>query len=113
MITKKQIEELAKKEARLQFHPQYSKDEYYACLVCFREGFNQAVELIEPRWILTSEKLPEIGIPVLVYLPEYGTPNVIPMWIEELSGMWFSTSWSFKRIEEASHWMPLPEPPKS
>lgn len=68
----------------------------------------------QDQWIAVSERLPEIQEPVLVYLPTYGTPNMIPMWLADWADgkLWFSTAWSTKELHEVTHWMPLPKAPK-
>jgi hypothetical protein len=83
------------------------------CQFHFIKGFKEAISQMQPEWVSVEDRLPDTGVPVLVYLPKYGTPNIVPMWIEEMTGNWFNTAWQFKRIDEATHWMPLPNPPKS
>lgn len=63
------------------------------------------------KWISCADRMPDVQEPVLVYLPKYGTPNMLPMWIEELSGQWFCTAWKFKGLDEVTHWRPLPPAP--
>lgn len=77
----------------------------------FKQGAQWAISQMQPEWVKCSERLPEVQVPVLVYLPNYGTPNIVPMWIEKMTGNWFSTSWNMKELHEATHWMPLPQLP--
>ena len=67
-----------------------------------------------PRWIPVSERLPEEGEVVLAYLPkqidvESGVYAAMLSKLQTLKGT-FSTSFGFGF--EATHWMPLPEPPE-
>ena len=67
------------------------------------------------KWIPVSERLPEVGIDVLVIKDNgdrnmavwrlYRTiPNAQPYWEDEVGDGLV--------LKAASHWMPLPEPPK-
>ena len=67
-----------------------------------------------PRWIPVGERLPEEGVVVLAYLPkqadvESGVYAAMLSKLQTLRGT-FSTSFGFGF--EATHWMPLPEPPE-
>ena len=67
-----------------------------------------------PRWIPVQERLPEEGVVVLAYLPkqadvESGVYASMLSKLQTLKGT-FSTSFGFGF--EATHWMPLPEPPE-
>jgi hypothetical protein len=67
-----------------------------------------------PRWIPVQERLPEEGVVVLAYLPkqadvESGVYAAMLSKLQTLKGT-FSTSFGFGF--EATHWMPLPEPPE-
>ena len=69
---------------------------------------------VEPRWIPVEERLPEEGVVVLAYLPkqadiESGVYAAMLSKLQTLKGT-FSTSFGFGF--EATHWMPLPEPPE-
>jgi hypothetical protein len=60
-----------------------------------------------PRWIPTSERLPEDLQRVIAYFAGVGIDEVGEAVFNKAGG-WFSTehgAW------EASHWMPMPEPP--
>ena len=66
-----------------------------------------------PRWIPVEERLPDEGEVVLAYLPkqadvESGVYAAMLSKLQTLKGT-FSTSFGFGF--EATHWMPLPEPP--
>lgn len=81
------------------------------------------IESLEPReeppmdvlgWVPVSERLPEEGVVVLAYLPkqadvESGVYAAMLSKLQTLKGT-FSTSFGFGF--EATHWMPLPEPPE-
>ena len=66
------------------------------------------------EWIPVEERLPEEGVVVLAYLPkqadvESGVYAAMLSKLQTLKGT-FSTSFGFGF--EATHWMPLPEPPE-
>lgn len=52
-----------------------------------------------PQWISVKDGLPEPGVHALVYTPDAG------IFIDFHDGFEFG-------IKDATHWMPLPEPPK-
>ena len=63
-----------------------------------------------PQWISVKERLPEHGIPVLVFDTLANTIELVS-WDKIMEE--FSTDDAlFIRLEDASHWMPLPEAPK-
>jgi hypothetical protein len=66
--------------------------------------------------------LPDEGVEVLVYTPEAGPPHVgIDIWrMHREAPVSFSSitvetgyAWCDHEFEEVTHWMPLPEPPRS
>ena len=63
-----------------------------------------AVEAM-PRWISVDERLPEVGVNVIVLLAD-GFTSVA----QRLTLGWFIYVYSTSR--DVTHWMPLPEPPK-
>lgn len=58
-------------------------------------------------WISVTDKLPEAGIDVLVWIPKDGWQEI--GWYEVINNKWFNGDG-----EEIipTHWMPLPEPPE-
>ena len=78
------------------------------------KSFAALAKHVIPRWIPVSERLPEEGVVVLAYLPkqadvESGVYAAMLSKLQTLKGT-FSTSFGFGF--EATHWMPLPEPPE-
>lgn len=73
------------------------------------ENSGQAAELERireaRRWISVLEKVPELGVDVLV-LQRTGHCEVA--WKDIYDGNWSS----FAALGEITHWMPLPAPPK-
>jgi len=74
------------------------------------EGLHEYVRVDDlPRWIPVSERLPEDGKRVLAVTRVGGLAEVGEFTFNS-RGEWFSTdygSWN------ATHWMPLPEPPEA
>ncbi len=60
----------------------------------------------EPQWILCSEKLPEDGTEVFVYL--FNRPSPYIAWIEDCR--WYTEDFEVESENEPIAWMPLPEP---
>ena len=60
-----------------------------------------------PRWISVKERLPEAGEDVLVYL---GGGKIDVCWL--IHNMFWGASGALYDLDDVSHWMPLPEPPK-
>ena len=60
------------------------------------------------NWIPVTERLPECGECVIVYDTR---EDYIGMW--EFSGVaWYNDDYNPLDIDEVTHWMPLPHPPK-
>lgn len=66
-------------------------------------------------WPITN---PENGVDVLVYFPDADTPIMICHWIKTADpddeGGWYEQNISIGAAVdcEATHWMPLPRPPR-
>lgn len=72
-------------------------------------SLNAAGELVQgevDNW-LPIESAPRDGASVLVWCPTDG--SVIASWVVD-DGCWFCMH--FGSFDDATHWMPLPEPPK-
>ena len=74
-----------------------------ASLERYKEALSMAVAALreqeERRWIPVTERLPDIGIEVLVYSEDDG------ICVDYYGGDFFG-------YYGVTHWMPLPEPPK-
>jgi hypothetical protein len=96
----------------------FAKDYARAAVLADRERRAQPAP---GEWIPVCERLPEIGIPVLVYTPrtEY-LQHAIDEWvIYREAPVPFSSAtietgegWGDHDYEDVTHWQPLPEPPK-
>ena len=62
----------------------------------------------EPKWISCSERLPEDGTEVFIYLFDRPSPYIA--WIEDTH--WYTEDFEVDREDEPIAWMPLPEPYK-
>ena len=61
---------------------------------------------ITPQWIPCSERLPDNGIEVFVYL--YGRPSPYIAWVEDC--YWYTEEFEVEKEYYPLAWMPLPEP---
>lgn len=68
----------------------------------------KAVPSAEPQWILCSEKLPEDGTEVFVYL--FNRPSPYIAWIKDCR--WYTEDFEVESEDEPIAWMPLPKPYK-
>jgi len=78
-----------------------------------RHAFLAGYQAVAPQWISVKDRLPEIGVDVLISyggLPFYHlaflTHNGDIKWF---NGNHSNTEYS---LDDVTHWMPLPEPPK-
>lgn len=114
--------------------PSYDRGKSATCL-CATENMGKAADAIEelskPGWIkfktrpLTEEerkdypawddvldcKLPDDGKKILVYVKRRGTEFIeVDQFCDDSDGTYLSSGYAL--VEEATHWMPLPEPPE-
>ena len=86
-------------------------DKYTATEQAYKNGYEKGYEAGKPKWIPVSERLPELDELVMCY--KRGK-----MFLGKYLGVMYSpVVGAFKSNEEyyalgATHWMPLPEPPK-
>ena len=69
-----------------------------------------------PRWIPVTERLPEYGVRVLA-TDMYEGDDYTGIWTREeykddADGCWYDDHGWWHAIDDVTHWMPLPEPPK-
>ena len=64
---------------------------------------------MDNSWISVEERLPEHGALVLVW-HKYLERAFVCQW-DDRADIWLSEKFTFSR-KTATHWMPLPEPPK-
>lgn len=69
-----------------------------------------------PRWIPVEERLPEYGVRVLA-TDMYEEDDCTGIWTREeykddADGCWHDDRGWWHAIDDATHWMPLPEPPE-
>lgn len=85
----------------------------YNVAVSFNENQAKYIEslgLNTQRWIPVTERLPQEFISVLVCIPsEAPLPTVKEAYLA--NGAW-ATKMAIFFMEEVTHWMPLPKPPK-
>ena len=74
-------------------------------------AFEMAIEALEqqPEWIPVSERLPQDGTEIFVYLFDRPSPYIA--WLEDTH--WYTEDFEVERDDEPVAWMPLPEPYKA
>ena len=82
-------------------------DKYTAQEMAFKHGYEKGYEAGKPKWIPVSERLPENGDTVIVC--DTREDYVNSFWYDH--GWWYNEGHRVS-LEEITHWMPLPEPPK-
>lgn len=109
----------------------HDEESYYPCCVdCFSRTHRQAADAIEtlanwwsmaktlsdmvmPKWIPVTERLPKYGTPVLAYGSRGG---IFVAKYERARAEWDRDYWwklnSSIHVCNPTHWMPLPKPPK-
>jgi hypothetical protein len=119
----KHAEEVAEeKERSAKLHQRPNKNvkgsgkKYNACIECasehrqLAEWLRELKELREQtRWIPCSERMPQDGIEIFVYLFDRPSPYIA--WLEDTH--WYTEDFEVERDDEPVAWMPLPEPYKS
>lgn len=65
------------------------------------------------QWINVKDRLPEVQKEVLIYLPEYDIVEMAELFLYASMNLkeWVQNEDAYK-LNEVSHWMPLPEPPE-
>jgi hypothetical protein len=105
---------------------QHYKDKYEGVCECIWEAdANVICDALNAadrfRWISVSERLPEEGVCVLVWLPGFGRASVASVRSDFSSRHWWNGEEEFFKgdcgvlfgdDDAPSHWMPLPEPPQ-
>lgn len=81
---------------------------YYAAIKAFIAGYAAA----QPKWISVEERLPELGLHVLTY--GIYTKDLIVAWLDDCDEFLGVYDWvnEHQSLDQVTHWMPLPEPPK-
>ena len=65
------------------------------------------------QWVSVKDRLPEEQKEVLIYLPEYDSVETAALFeIPSLNLKEWAQKEDAYMLNEVSHWMPLPEPPK-
>lgn len=90
----------------------------------------QANDALRPAWIPVTERLPEKGAKLLLYVPKTEKGRQFGIFTGELKSVkdndgsgnfwgmpmfgseWTLWGWSYFERPNVTHWMPLPEPPK-
>lgn len=80
----------------------------------FKFGLGYAREQASNRWISVYERLPEVGVPVLIYTPQLKTGSIVGMIDSDyVGGVWvFPDEDDSMQFKYGKFWQPLPEPPK-
>ena len=78
-------------------------DKYTATEQAYKHGYEKGCAAGKPKWIPVSEQLPDIWKNVLVCRKD---GQIIMDWLTP------QLEWYRGHQSLATHWMPLPEPPK-
>ena len=65
---------------------------------------------VMPQWISVKDRLPEHGVPVLVFDTLANTIELMS-W-DKIMEVFETDDAYFVQLNDASHWMPLPKPPE-
>ena len=65
---------------------------------------------VMPEWIRVKDRLPEHGVPVLVFDTLANTIELMS-W-DKIMEVFETDDAYFVQLNDASHWMPLPKPPE-
>lgn len=91
------------------------RDENNCNVLDYVDDAADAIEKLEAKtmnkWIRTKNRLPEVFVSVLVYMP---MDNILPQVYEGYlrpDGKWYAASFE-RESDEITHWMPMPEPPE-
>ena len=102
-------------------------DKYTAAEEGFKRGYEKGYEAGKPKWIPVSERLPDKDGSYLVFKKNvYGTDTRALRFAKdgrkvdkydfhtEWKNVWYryDIEWGYITIDDITHWMPLPEPPK-
>jgi hypothetical protein len=66
-------------------------------------------------WISVQDRTPDEKEEVLTYMPRYASAISVNFILVNGEGTkhWFNTSWLIHKLNDATHWKPLPQPPKT
>lgn len=91
-------------------------DKYTATERAYKNGYEKGYADGKPKWIPVSERLPKKHGRYLVAEPSYINESgytIFTVWFDKEGGFYDSDpEWGDIPMENVTHWMPLPEPPK-
>lgn len=94
------------------------------CYNAYQDGYDAALNTLldyiadmptipAPQWISVEDRLPEESKEVLIYLPKYDSVEAASFFtFPSLNLKEWAQGEDALRLDEVSHWMPMPEPPK-
>ena len=98
-----------------------NRDEYG---ICYTSDFAEAIETVVAmlknqdanvgdKWIPVTERLPEGFTSCIVYRKGiYGGHFSMLRYSQELGWHFYDSEWGDVTVDDVTHWMQLPEPPK-
>lgn len=102
------IEERAEESVTIKSLDDYGPDIAAACNK-IADDLLKEHEVAEPQWISVDDRLPEGNVLVI---DAYGEINVA-FYDDSIEEFWLSCDGTAVIIADVTHWMPLPEPPKT
>lgn len=75
-------------------------------------AYIKQLEAKVPKWISVKERLPKRGYKVLT-VNGHGYIRIFALWKKtEREWCWIDDAGHFNHVNDITHWMPMPEPPK-
>jgi hypothetical protein len=77
------------------------------------EAYKRGKEDGKPKWIPVAERLPEEFASTIVYRKgNFGGHFSMLRYSHALGWHFYDSEWGDTTVDDVTHWMPLPEPPK-
>jgi hypothetical protein len=85
-------------------------DIYTATEEAFKHGYEKGYAAGKPKWIPVTDRLPEKYTSAIVYRKD--KYFYMLRYSPALGWHFYDSEWGDVTVDDVTHWMPLPEPPK-